>query len=63
MHPVSVAWIFATLRQMKFQFDAMLMPNGEYGPGHLQYTYLVDVPFFDMHERDTRAMSNYRAHE
>ena len=64
MRPVSVAWIFATLRQMNFRFDAVLMPNGDYGPGRLQYSYLVDIPFFfDMHERDTRAMSNYRAHQ
>ncbi len=64
LHPVSVAWVFATLKKMNFRFDAMLMPNGDYGPGHLQYTYLVDIPFwFDMHERDTRAMSNYRPHQ
>ena len=63
MHPVSVAWIFATLREMHFRFDAMRMPNGDYGPGRLEYSYLVDVPFFDLHERDTRAMSNYRPHD
>ena len=42
MHPVSVAWIFATLREMEFHFDAMRMPNGDYGPGRLQYRYLVE---------------------
>ena len=64
MHPVSVAWIFATLEKMSFRFDALRMPNGDYGPGHLQYSYLVDIPpFFDLHERDTREMSNYRPHE
>lgn len=60
MHPVSVAWIFATLREMEFHFDAMKMPNGDYGPGHLMYRYLVDIPFFDLHERDIRVMSHYR---
>jgi hypothetical protein len=60
MHPVSVAWIFATLREMEFHFDAMRMPNGDYGPGHLQYRYLVSIPFMQLHERDTRVMSNYR---
>ena len=63
MHPVSVAWIFATLEKMHFRFDAMRMPNGDYGPGRLEYSYLVNIPFFQLHERDTRAMSNYRAHE
>ena len=60
MHPVSVAWIFATLREMEFHFDAMPMPNGDYGPGHLMYRYLVSIPFMQLHERDTRKMSNYR---
>lgn len=60
MHPVSVAWIFATLREMEFHFDAMRMPNGDYGPGRLQYRYLVSIPFTQLHERDTRVMSNYR---
>ena len=60
MRPVSVAWIFATLREMEFHFDAMRMPNGDYGPGHLQYRYLVGIPFTHLHERDTRVISNYR---
>jgi hypothetical protein len=60
MHPVSVAWIFATLREMEFHFDVTRMPNGDYAPGRLQYRYLVGIPFMQMHERDTRIMSNYR---
>jgi hypothetical protein len=60
LRPVSVAWIFATLREMEFHFDAMQMPNGDYGPGHLQYRYLVTLPFFQLSERDSRVMSNYR---
>jgi hypothetical protein len=60
MRPVSVAWIFATLREMEFHFDAMRMPNGDYGPGRLRYQYLVAIPFMQLHERDTRIMSNYR---
>ena len=60
MHPVSVAWIFASLREMEFHFDAMVMPNGDFGPGHLQYRYLVSIPFMHLHERDSRVVSNYR---
>ena len=60
MRPVSVAWIFATLREMEFHFDSMQMPNGDYGPGRLQYRYLVSILFTQMHERDTRVMSNYQ---
>jgi hypothetical protein len=58
--PVSVAWIFATLREMEFHFDALQMPNGDYGPGRLQYRYLVTMPFFQLSERDTRVASNFR---
>jgi hypothetical protein len=61
MHPVSVAWIFASLKEMEFHFDATRIPNGDYAPGRLQYRYLVSIPFTQLHERDTRIMSNYRA--
>ena len=61
MHPVSVAWIFATLREMEFKFDSMPLPNGDYGPQQVQYRYLVNIPFTSLHERDTRKMSNYRS--
>jgi hypothetical protein len=60
LRPVSVAWIFASLKEMEFHFDAKRMPNGDYGPGRLQYRYLVSIPFTQLHERDTRIMSNYR---
>lgn len=61
MRPVSVAWIFATLKEMEFRFDAMKMPNGDFGPGHLMYRYQVSIPFMQLHERDTRVVSGYRA--
>jgi hypothetical protein len=38
----------------------MLMPNGDYGPWRLQYRYLVNIPFTQLSERDTRVSSNYR---
>jgi hypothetical protein len=60
MHPVSVAWIFATLLEMEFHFDSMQLPNGDYGPMQVQYRYLVSIPFTTLHERDTRKISNYR---
>ena len=60
LHPVSVAWIFASLREMEFHFDTMSLPNGDPGPKVEQYRYLVSIPFLTLHERDTRRMSNYR---
>jgi hypothetical protein len=60
IRPVSVAWVFATLRELEFHFDSMQLPNGDYGPKWLQYRYRVTILFTQMHERDTRAMSHYR---
>jgi hypothetical protein len=61
MHPVAVAWVFATLREMSFHFETMRLPNGDYGPRQEQYSYLVTIPFWiTLHERDTRRMSNWR---
>ena len=60
MHPVSVAWIFASLEEMEFRFETMTLPNGDAGPAEEQYRYLVSIPFFTLHERDTRKMSGYR---
>jgi hypothetical protein len=60
LHPVSVAWVFASLEQFQFRSDSMKLPNGDYGPEQIQYSYLVSIPFSSFHERDTRNMSNYR---
>jgi hypothetical protein len=60
LHPVSVAWIFASLKQLDFQADTMPLPNGDAGPAQVQYSYDVGIPFSSIHERDTRRMSNYR---
>jgi len=60
IRPVSVAWIFATLREMEFHFDSQRIPNGDNGPAHLMYRYRVTIPFMQLHERDIRVMSNYR---
>lgn len=60
IHPVAVAWVFATLKEMDFHFETQLLPNGDYGPLQEQYRYLVSIPFLTLHERDTRKMSNYR---
>ena len=60
MHPVAVAWVFASLREMQFHFETQPLPNGDYGPKEEEYSYLVGIPFFTLHERDTRRMSGFR---
>ena len=60
LHSVSVAWVFASLTHMQFHYDAQPLPNGDYGPREEEYSYQVEIPFFTLHERDTRRMSGYR---
>ena len=60
LHPVAVAWIFASLQEMEFHFDTQTLPNGDAGPKEEQYRYLVSILFTTLHERDTRQMSNFR---
>ena len=59
--PVSVAWFFATLRELDFSFQTKPLPNGELGPSQIQYRFRVQVLFMNIHERHTRVMTNYIA--
>lgn len=58
--PVSVAWFFATLRELDFSFKTARLPNGDFGPTEIQYRFKVAVPFGQIHERHTRSLINYR---
>lgn len=58
--PVAVAWFFASVESLDFDFDTRLLPNGEFGPSHIQYEFRVSIPFTEIHERHTRLMSDYR---
>jgi hypothetical protein len=58
--PVSVAWFFATLRELDFSFETRQLPNGDFGPAKIQYRFKVNVPFGQIHERHTRSLTNYR---
>jgi hypothetical protein len=58
--PVSVAWFFASVQELEFNFDTALLPNGEFGPSRIEYRFRVKIPFTQIHERHTRLMSDYR---
>jgi hypothetical protein len=58
--PVSVAWFFASVHELDFDFDTMRLPNGDFGPGLIKYRFRVALPFFGIHERHTRVYSDYR---
>ncbi len=57
--PVSVAWFFASVRELEFSFQARPLPNGELGPSQIQYRFLVQVMFKNVRERHTRVMKDY----
>jgi hypothetical protein len=58
--PISVAWFFATLKEMEFSFESKTLPNGELGPAKIWYRFRVKIPFAQIHERHTRVMQKYR---
>jgi hypothetical protein len=57
---VSVAWFFAAVHELNFDFDTMRLPNGDFGPSRIQYSFRVKIPFTQIYERHTRVMSDYR---
>ncbi len=59
-HPVPVAWFFATVEELDFDFDTKLLPNGEFGPSLTEYRFRVTIPFTQICERHTRVTSDYR---
>ena len=58
--PVSVAWFFATLREMKYRFDALALPNGDFVPSKLVYEFKVATPVGPIRQRHTTLTTNYR---
>lgn len=58
--PVSVAWFFASVQELDFDFDTARLPNGDFGPSRIQYRFRVALPFFQIHERHTRISTDYR---
>lgn len=57
--PVSVAWFFATVRELEFSFRTRRLPNGELGPGRSEYQLVVQVMFQKIHERHIRVTKDY----
>jgi hypothetical protein len=58
--PVSVAWIFATMRELRYTFKTAPLPNGDFGPSFLRYQFKVNAPLVTIHQRHTRRMTGYR---
>jgi hypothetical protein len=58
--PVSVAWFFATLQEMEFQFETKPLPNGDLGPSMVEYKFRVQIPFAQIYERHIRVTKDYR---
>jgi hypothetical protein len=61
VRPVSVAWFFATVESIEFDYIAQRLPNGDWGPASLEYEFRVRIPFGSLRQRERREMSDYRA--
>jgi hypothetical protein len=58
--PVSVAWIFASMRELSFRYESMELPNGDTGPA--RFTLLFDLQTGPVYKRfrQTSVMKDYR---
>lgn len=58
--PVSVAWLFATVRQVHFDYIAAPLPNGDPGPTEIDVFYDIQMAFTYQRRNQHMAMTNYR---
>lgn len=59
LHPVQVAWIFASVTKLDFHYE--LPPGGsEYGPAWLQTSVEVDAPLIRIVQRQRVDMDHFR---
>jgi hypothetical protein len=59
-HPVAVAWFFATLRELEFSYQALLLPNGDPAPANFHLFLDVQIPFGYQRQRQHSTMSQYQ---
>jgi len=59
VRPVSVAWFFATVEHIEFDYTAQRLPNGDWGPAGLSYEFRVRIPFGRLRQREHRRMDEY----
>jgi hypothetical protein len=58
--PTAVAWFFATMREMNFEYQAAFLPNGDPVPASFRFFFDVQIPFSYQRERQFSTMQNYR---
>jgi hypothetical protein len=62
LHPVRVAWIFASIDQLEFHYE--LPPGGsEFGPAWLQTSVEVTAPLIQIRQRQRIDMTHFRPRE
>jgi hypothetical protein len=57
--PVTVALI-ASVYRLEFQYRSMPLPSGETAPASFQVNLAVRAPLYDLRQRQTSTISNYR---
>ncbi|MDZ4789000.1 MAG: hypothetical protein SH807_08665 [Blastochloris sp.] len=58
--PVSVAWFFATMRELNFRYTTQLLPNGDPAPATFTLFFDVQVSLGYQRQRQVSTMQNYR---
>jgi hypothetical protein len=57
--PVTVAFV-ASVYRLEFQYRSQPLPSGETAPASFQVNLAVRAPLYDMRQRQTSTISNYR---
>ncbi len=57
--PVTVALV-ASVYRLEFQYRSMPLPSGETAPASFQVNLAVRAPLYDLRQRQTSTISNYR---
>lgn len=58
--PVSVAWVFATMREVHFKYDAAPLPDGNFAPARFELLYDLQAALAYRRRLQISTMQNYR---
>lgn len=61
--PVSVAWVFATMRELEFEYSTQELPNGAIGPHRFDLFYHLQVTMTYRRRKQLSLMEDYRLME
>jgi hypothetical protein len=57
---VPIAWFFAVMRDLSFDYDTSTLPNNDRVPARFEIFYDLQTPIKNIRKRETSVMNNYR---